>query len=316
MVYSEIKHPVPEGTYRCTQIRLLENKTKDDYHLFTILEKLEPDMQGYVLPAPVPNRSDFGDGKKDTFKVYWLQCDYEVTKNFLNTPQNNFTLNDGNCDFTLKFFNKDLTEEPCCGDYFVLPLCHEESDLFHELLPTRKGPAYVKTYLDKGRDVEKVVAQHEYLRKQIDQASEALFGLKLTEWPEHLGNIYMVWHHEEIRNLEIRSNDSPYGVFIQIETRQGHHKGGEIVIWDAHDAGSVVTNNCYHIEPDEREVFIKTNDYPHLFRVDYYDADGRLVAFNKSYTFISCIKSSFSLGVKEVVMVKQNEDGSETKSEQ
>ena len=315
MVYSEIKHPVPEGTYRCTQIRLLENKTKDDYHLFTILEKLEPDMQGYVLPAPVPNRSDFGDGKKDTFKVYWLQCDYEVTKNFLNTPQNNFTLNDGNCDFTLKFFNKDFTEEPCCGDYFVLPLCHEESDLFHELLPTRKGPAYVKTYLDKGRDVEKVVAQHEYLRKQIDQASEALFGLKLTEWPEHLGNIYMVWHHEEIRNLEIRSNDSPYGVFIQIETRQGHHKGGEIVIWDAHDAGSVVTNNCYHIEPDEREVFIKTNDYPHLFRVDYYDADGRLVAFNKSCTFISCIKSSFSLGVKEVVMVKQNEDGSETKSE-
>ncbi len=39
-VYQSIKGNIPVGVYRCMQIRLVDNKTKDGYHLFTLLEKL------------------------------------------------------------------------------------------------------------------------------------------------------------------------------------------------------------------------------------------------------------------------------------
>ena len=314
MVYPEVKHLVPEGNYRCMQIRLVDNKTKDDYHLFTILEKMEPDMQGYNLGAPIPGRCK-GNSGKDVYKVYWLQCDFMVTRGFLNNPQQGFTLNDGNSDFTLKFFNDAFAEEPANGDFFVLPLCHQDGDLFHELLPERKGPTYIKTYIDKERAVEKLIKQQSYLKNQIKEASENLFGYDLTDWPEHLGNIYVEWHHEDIRNLDFKSHNSPNGVFIRIDTRQGQHQGGELVIWDAHDAGSVVCNNHYQVRPNERELFIKMNDYPHLFRIDFYDNDNNLVTFNKSYTFISSIRSTFSIGEKEMVIVSKDEEGIEIKSE-
>lgn len=315
MVYQSIKRNVPVGMYRCMQIRLVNNKTKDDYHLFTFLEKLEADMQGYVLPRPIANRSSSGDAAKDAYKVYWLTCDFDVTQAFLDSPQGNFYVNDGRSGFQISFFNKAFTEVPARGDYFVLPLKYEESDLFYEVLPKRSGPTYVKTYIDKGRDVEKIISENEYLKRQIDEASQNLFGYNLTEWPEHIGNIYVVWHHKEIRDMHFKGNDNPNGVFVQIESRNGHHSGGEIVAWDAHDRGSVVANNRYVVKADEREVFIKTNDYPQLFRIDYYDTDGELITFNRSYTFLSAIETTVSLAEKEVVMVSVDEEGNETRSE-
>jgi hypothetical protein len=293
----------------------VKNKTKEDFHLFTIFEKMEPDMQGYVLPTILSKRSTSGDAQKDEYKVYWMECDFNVTQSFIDNPQNGFTINDGRSSFSLKFLNKDFIEEPAKGDYFVLPLQYEESDLFYELLPKRTGPTYVKTYIDKDRTIEKTVVEQEYLKRQIDEASQDLFGFNLTEWPEHLGNVYVVWHHEEIRDMHFRGNDNPNGVFIQIETRQGHHSGGEIVVWEAHDRGSVVANNRYVVKPDDREVFVKTNDYPMLFRIDYYDSDGELVTFNKSYTFLSAIEATVSLAEQEVVIVGDDEDGNEKRSE-
>lgn len=315
MVYQSIKHHVPIGSYRCLQIRLVNNKTKEDIHLFTIFEKMEPDMLGFVLPAPLPKRSSSGDASKDEFKVYWMTCDFNVTQPFLDDPRNGFSLNDGHSTFTLQFLNKEFVEEPAKGDYFVLPLKYEESDLFYELLPKRTGPTYVKTFIDRGREIEKKIAEQPYLRRQIDEASQDLFGFNLTEWPEHLGNIYLVWHHEEIRDMHFRGNDNPNGVFIQIETRQGHHSGGEIVVWEAHDKGSVVANNRYKVKPDDREVFVCTNDYPQLFRIDYYDIDGELITFNKSYTFLSAIEATVTLAEQEVVIVDKDDDGNEKKSD-
>ncbi len=41
------------------------------------------DIQEYVLPKPIANRSSSGDASEDGNKVYWLTCDFNVTQAFL-----------------------------------------------------------------------------------------------------------------------------------------------------------------------------------------------------------------------------------------
>ena len=306
MTLLNIPYHIPEGKYRCRCINLLDNKTKEDWHVFSVLEMLEPDMQDYRDPVLYEHATSSG---KNTYKLYFTSCDIDVTSAFISNPIENFCLDVGRGPFKVSFFNKHFEQVPDGKAYYTF--CEGKSKGIGRILPKRKGSFFVKVYFDPQRDVLKVLEVEEYLKKQIKELSEKHFGVDLYEFKEHIGNSYLLWHDKVFKGLQIKANNHPYGVIVDVVYRSHVRKPFKLRITDRQQGDCMVADYEWNIPQGANSIFIPLEAFPALCDISAYSEDGMLLYKTESNYFVSKIVTNIGVCEKAVTVSIKEENGTE-----
>lgn len=306
MTLNSIPYSIPIGRYRYRGLNLLCNKDKSDWHVFSVLEKMEQDMQDYNDKPQFVFANGSG-GKK--YKMIFVSCDFELTSEFLANPSMIISLDSGRGAFSLFNFNTTFLQVPQNSSYYTLDNIHEKG--IGRILPKREGPAFVKSYIDNDRKVVEVINEESFLRKQIKELSEKFFGIDLWEFREHVGNRYLLWHDEDFKAFHIKSNNSPNGILLDVIYRSHVNRPFKMRITDKQQVDCTVLDCIWDVPAGARSVFIPLENFPSLCGIYFYSEDGRLLYYTKECGFVTQIAQRIGVCEKAVSVKVKEQDGSE-----
>ena len=270
------------------------------FHLFSVIEVLEPDMQDFDLSDP-PQDSKASNNltsKSNEYNIYYHIETLELTEDYLNNHLASYYIGEE----IVHLMSEKFEEEPLDGVCYVTDRNQRGVNL-SKLFPKRVGPYYIKAYVETERAIESLVLGSENLRLQLSELSEKFYHTDLTKYPHHIGNIYLAWHHPSLKNVELTGCDSPNGIMVNILWRRGKVDPFNVSII-LHRQGSVTTGLVSgYIEPGKRRTFIPLPESPGL--IDFYlsDKNDNLLVSMKNVTFIR--QFNITTGIMELRAVPE-----------
>lgn len=306
MTLQDIPFSIPIGTYRCRILYLLENETQKDWHIFSVLEKIEPDMQDYYDKGQFDRASGSGSNK---YKLYFVLCDINVTSEYIADPTRNLRLDAGCGAFDISFFNDTFAQVPNGKSYYTL--CKEHTKGIGRLMPLRQGPFYVKTYIDEESKALQVINNESYLQKQLKELSQKYFGVDLCVFKEHVGNSYLVWHDEVFKDFHIKGNKNPNGVLVDVIYRSNVFRSFKLGITDKQQGDCLVADYVWDIPSGARSVFIPLEDFPTLNTISIYSENGMPLYQTKECCFCTGITTRIGVSEKAISVTFKDKEGNE-----
>lgn len=306
MILPNIPYKIPTGQYVARTLYLVDNSSHEDWFVFSVIERLEPDMQDYN-EGLIFERSKGSGGNK--YKLYFLSCKVDVSESLISNPIGNLKMNSGRDEFFLQFFNKTFASEPSGEAYFTLPSGCDKG--VGRVMPQRPGPFYVKTYIDENRDVLKEINKEPYLQKQITELSNKYFGIDLWEYKEHVGNCYLLWHNELFKGFSIKGCNRPNGIIVDIDYRTDHYKPFKVRLCDKRQRDYVVADYMWDIPAGTRSVFIPTECFPSFNQLSFYSEDGVLIFHSYPANFVTFIATRIGIAEKAIAIKVKDENGNE-----
>lgn len=306
MTLPNIPYHIPTGTYRCRTLYLVDNKTYEDWFVFSVCEKLEPDMQDFNDP----NLWDRANGSgKAPYKLYIVSCDINITDEFIKNPIGNLVMDNSHDVITPKFFNTSFISEPEGMAYMTLP--NNYSRGVGRILSKRPDTFHVKAYLDDKRKVVSLFKEHIYLQPQLTELSIKYFGIDLWEYKEHLGNLYLSWHNDIFKCFMIKGNSRPAGVVVDVFYRSARREPFKVRLCDLHHKDCIVADYIWDVPSGTTSFFIPTECFPSLNSISIYSENGMLIFKSGLAKYLTAIDMKIGIAEKAVAIKVKEDDGTE-----
>ena len=270
------------------------------YHLFSVIEVIEPDMQDYDAPDPKRDAkaSDSLTSKGNEYNIYYHIETFELTREGLRQIAGPYAVGKERVNLICDKYEMEPTEDVC----YVTDRNQMGVNL-SLLFPKREGPYYIKTFVETERRLEKIVMGNENLKQQLSELSERFYHMDLTKHPEHIGNVYLAWHHYSLKNVELIESENPNGVIVKVAWRRGK---AESINVNAilHRQGTVTTGLVKkQIAAGIRRTFIQLPEYPKNIDLYVSDKDDHLLMSMKNVSFIRQFNVSTGIVEKRAVPV-------------
>lgn len=280
-------------------------KKDDDYHLvFSVIEEILPDMQ------------DFQDFQKSEFKIFranhskngsndkiYLTIDYfELTEDFFSNPPENYVItnNDG-----IK------TQILCEGDYKISPKPKEcqwilpPQETF-DILPQRPYSKALKVYTDRSKKIQREITTDKDFSRQVSELSTEEYGTDLLNFPELLGNIYIISYNPYFRSVDWTMSRNPYGVYAHFLTR---NQNGFLNVGfsNKNNEGFTEFYRSFKIDLKQHHYFFDLPDEPDNFNIHIWDETNNLVYVYDNMRFIKSI--AFNMNILSSQLRLTHRDG-------
>lgn len=276
------------------------------YLLFSVIEELLPDMQDYEDPRfskfVCLRAKHSKKGSKD--KVYFSVDRFVLTQDFLDCPSKNFVLNDVHktrviCSDSMKL-SPDSMENYWVDDSF------KESHL-SKCLPRRKESRFLNAWIDTSHALQEVVTQDSDFMKQYAQLSTDEYGVNLAEYPEFIGNIYLVRYNPYFRSLRCSLSVSPPGLYVSLQPRIPN-KQLAVQFVNRNFSGLFEYTVDGVLDTSRSDFFFNLPDVPESVNVLVKDEKGRLLYGASDMSFVTTFPVSVGIESKKVKLT--HEDGS------
>lgn len=202
---------------RATIIRIYNKTSKVSTHILSIFEIIEEDMQE-INSAPIHLASRMKD--KSDEKICYDEILLELSRDFYYNPIENYKIPDcyGNID-EFKFINISNIVIPSNNKGYLITEAFGSSDI-SRVIPNITGPSWIRSIVDNNRETLKYLHSNPHLLSQLSEVTNARMGLDINDYQEHIGNIYFVWHHEDIRSINVHGITKPNpGLVIELDFR-------------------------------------------------------------------------------------------------
>lgn len=306
MTLPNIPYNIPRGTYRCRTLYLVDKDTHEDWFVFSVCEKLEPDMQDFNDGTLWDRAIGSGNNK---YKLYFLSCDIDVTDAFIENPIGNLVMNSGRDVITPKFLCSSLFPEPERKAYVTLP--DNCSKGLGRVLPNRPDTFHVKAYLDDKREAVSLFKEQSYLQGQLAELSLKYFGIDLWEYKEHLGNLYLSWHNDTFKCFKIKGNNKPAGVVVDVFYRSARREPFKVRLCDLHHKDCIVTDYTWDVPSGITSFFIPTECFPSMNSISIYNENGMLIYKSNFAKYLTAIDMKIGIAEKAVAIKVKDDDGTE-----
>ena len=265
----------PTGEARLKVLKMVHRKTGEQWHLMSVIEVMEPDMQDYKA-------SDTHVGSKKHSSDYSLfveTASFVLSDAFYHDPQHHFSYTCNGYQNDLKFHGETYLHIPENKDRGLLvPETAICMGALTRVLPTRDGPTWVKTFVDDKDVVWNQIAKNNATLNQLSDLSVREFRVDLQTYKEHIGNIYIVWHHPVFRCFRDVSVPASDNVLIEVHRRIASSEPFTIeLIEQNHNRDAVRAGKLVTFDGMQDTVKIPLPHKPDRHFIRVFDKDGMLI---------------------------------------
>ena len=289
-------------------------KASGEYvHIFSILEKIEEDMQDYN--AFPPNRgkeyNDFIESASGTEDKIFLTVDkITITKDLFEKPWENCYSGKIQFHSTTNNYQWPAGE----NDWRILPSDENNKTELTALLPRRICPSYVRYCIPvETPTIINHVLTDDKLRAQLEELSMRNLGYDLTIHTIFLGGFVFLTYNSIYKKISFTEKESRDGIYCRLDYKAPAQPLTICCKRMANDNGTVGI--------DQFELDGSRNLYELIFKgpfqsleVNILDKDGVLIDFYNRLVFIHSIHFDMRVGDKEVHL--QDEEGNTIKTVQ
>ena len=284
----------------------------DYYIAFSVIEVMEPDMQDIGDFPPQKNglswmKRAVGTSQTNNYNVYMTVDKTILTSELVKQPERNFTIN----GTLFKIFSDSLQKKPEHGGvgYVLKDSFADEGGTLQRVLPLRQCSKIVTAYVDKARLTQSIIMKDENIVKQLSQLSLDRYGVDLTLFPDHLGNIYFVQYNPCFRTVDFSSSYDPKGLYLSFRFRP-HFKGQlTIRVSNKNKAGYYLDETDFRVDNNRSEYFFGMSTAPDVIDLKVFDCDGTMVFYQNDIHFIRQIHVNTRVKSTDVKLITKTKDG-------
>lgn len=292
----------------------IKKPTDEFVHIFSILEKVEKDMQDYhdFVPNYGKEYNDFiknADGKEG--KVYLTVDRMVVTEDLYKKPWKGY--------YSGKELLKSATDKykwPVGeNEWRVMPSDSNNKSELAEILPKRYCPSYVRYCVpEEAPDEISQMLSNAKLKEQLAELSLRNLGYDLTEHSLYLGGFIFLTYNEIYRKIDFSEKDTKDGIYCRVSYKNGKRQPLTLQCKKHASDGGVTNTVKFELDGQKTLYELIIGGGYHSLEVDIMDKDGHLVDYYNRLTFIRSIHFDTRIGDQEVRLT--NEDGKTIKKVQ
>lgn len=274
------------------RMSLLYTGGGDKINVLSIIEQVEPDMPDYDFSPKddvVCREGSFIIEVEDCPVFEKWMDNYHVWEDKIGATSSNYY------------------KLPKIEHHEVLTQDFDDTKLT-EILPFRKGPYYVISYVEPPKD-NKLKLNEEELG-QLSSITEKRLGFDVCKYQNRWGGMYMVWHHPIIKDIHFTASDSHAGMLCTMTARKSGKFPLFFTITDFDKEGKQI-GKPVEIQTDieQGKCLLQTNQPVTCPDVEVRDENGEIVFAVKKIIFIRKIVLNMGVidgatGEKEVAMEK------------
>ena len=275
-------------------------------HIFSILEKIEEDMQDY--DAFPPNQgNEYNDFKKSApgneDKIYLTVDRVIITKTLFDKPWENY-------------YSGEYLLQPCTENYRwpagdnqwrILPSDENNKTELKAILPRRTCPSYVRYCIpteDPG--IINHILTTEKLKQQLKELSKRNLGYDLTVNRNLLGGFFFLTYNSIYRKIDFTEKETRDGIYCRINYIGNRQPLSVICTRRTNDDG-VVGMDHFPLNGNSSLYELTFKGPFHSLEVSILDKEGDLIDFYNRLVFIHSINFDIRIGDQEVHVL--DEDG-------
>lgn len=282
-------------------------------HVFSILEKIDKDMQDNNDFAP-----NFGNEFNDCIKgiggnenkIYLTVDRITVSESLFEKPWE-------------KYYSGNELLKPCTEDYRwpagetqwrILPSDAIDKAELKAVLPSRICPSYVRycVPLEEPEIISQILSE-EKLKSQIKALSERNLGYDLTIHKNFLGGFIFLTYNSIYRKVDFTEKETRNGIYCRLDYKGTGQPLTVNSIRRAEDNG-IVGMEHFVLDGSKNLYELTFNDSFHSLELNILDKDGDLIDFYNRLVFVHSINFDMRVGDSEVHVV--DEDGKTIKTVQ
>lgn len=282
-------------------------------HIFSIIEKIEEDMQDYDAFSPNQGKEyndyiDSAPGKED--KIYLTVDKITITRPLFEKPWENY-------------YSGKYQLQPCTENYRwpseynqwrILPSDENYKTELKAILPRRTCPSYVRYCIPtEVPEIINRILTTEKLRLQLKKLSERNLGYDLTVHKNLLGGFLFLTYNSIYRKIDFIEKETRDGIYCRLDYKRRGQPLTVICKRRANDDG-VVGIDQFPLDGSSCLYELTFKGSFHSLEVIILDRDGDLVDFYNRLVFIHSIHFDMRVGNKEVHL--QDEEGNTIKTVQ
>ena len=275
-------------------------------HIFSILEKIEEDMQDYDAFSPNQGK-EFNDFKESApgneDKIYLTVDRITITKTLFDKPWENY-------------YSGKYLLLPCSENYRwpaeenqwrILPSDENNKTELKSILPRRTCPSYVRYCIPTEEpEIINHILTTEKLKQQLKELSERNLGYDLTVNKNLLGGFFFLTYNSIYRKIDFMEKETRDGIYCRINYKGNGQPLNVICTRRANDEG-VVGIDQFPLDGNSNLYELKFKGPFHSLEVNILDKEGDLIDFYNRLVFIHSINFDMRLGNQEVHVL--DEDG-------
>ena len=299
---------LPTGEARLKVLKMVNRKSGEQWHIISVIEVLEPDMQDYNAPdTHIGSKKHASD-----YSLFVETASFALSDAFYRDPQHHFSYTCNGHQNDLKFQGETYLHIPENKERGLLvPETAISMGALTRVLPDREGPTWVKAFVDEKDVVWNKIAADSATLNQLSDLSMREFGVDLQTYKEHIGNIYIVWHHPLFRCFRDVSVPTSDNVLIEVHRREDRREPFTIeLIEQNHNRDAVRAGKLVAFDGMQDIVKILLPHKPNQHFIRVFDKDGILI----QDTNLTRLQLNLQFGVVEQEMRlvhKDEETGSD-----
>jgi hypothetical protein len=276
-------------------------KASGDYvHVFSILEKIDVDMQDYHDFAPnhgceFNDYDRTADGKED--KLFFTVDKITITNELFEKPWENYYSGTTLLNACTENYQWPAGEK----DWRILPSDDNYKQELPSILPRRTCPRYVRYCVpDKMPDIIKMILDDAKLKKQLKELSEKNLGYDLTLHSNYLGGFIFLTYNTIYRGIHFTEKETKDGVYCRLDYGQGKGQLLSLCFTVMSADGGVVDKKWKELDGSQNLYEIDFGRRFHSLEVDIWDKDNDYVDFYDRLVFVHSIHFDMQVGSTEV----------------
>lgn len=270
----------------------LQERTSREYiYLVSFIDVLLPDMEDYIesldKAKPTLFRNEKINSKKND-KVYLCIDYFSITQEFLDHPENHFEI-DGD---KIKFHHQI---ERKLNHHITIDLDKQQIGL-HDIFPKHDCLTYLDFWQDKLKTIDETYGKDDVVLTQLSELSNQHLHFDLSLTSDVLGNLYILHYNPYIKNIHVRYNDNPKGIYLRSSFRLGKETKLQYFFCNKQSDNVIYEIQYNIIEPAKKYHFIPLNDIVDKTSLYIWDENNDLVFVAENMSFIMSV--SLNLNVK------------------
>ncbi len=287
------------------------------YLLMSVIEVLELDMQDYdasIHSKPIIKREGTSDSYR--YNIYMVIDWVELGKDFIMDPLSHYKIgNDNICCYGEELIMRPSIDEP---PYILRDSLNDNTNELQQILPFRGCSKFLYSYIDRTRQVAKIIVENKYLQKQLSLLSSSHYVTDLSRHLDFVGNIYILRYNPYFRQIKFAKSDTPKGLYASIEFRPNVAKETSLCIRisNKNKAGFYSYEKNFDISTNKFFYFFDLPSYPDSLGVKVFDKNDNLIYYDDDMSFLSSIEVTIGLYEKTVLSkLKKGNEHQETKTD-
>lgn len=280
----------------------LKKQTGEFIHIFSILEKIEEDMQDYNDFAPNYG-NEYNDfiknvgGNED--KIFLTVDRITISAELFEKPWENY------------YSGKEQLL-PCAENYQwpageiqwrILPSDENAKTELKAVLPRRACPTYVRYCIPKEEPVIiNTILTDNKLKSQLKELSERNLGYDLTIHKNLLGGFVFLTYNNIYRKIDFAEKETRDGIYCRLDYKGVGQSMTIVCLRRANDDG-VVGIDQFTLDGSKNLYELTFKDTFHSLEVNILDKDGDLIDFYNRLVFIHSINFDMRVGDQEVYVL-------------